>query len=374
MTSGPRPGREVAVVQSRVGVDGRSRVLATLIAMVNERGATPDLLTFSPEQEVERFRRFAGQPLAFVHRRMPRPPAARGYALAELALPQIIGRAFPAHRAYIALTDAPYHFPPTSHVLRYIAFPAHLARHIESRYQRQPLRAYGAFVAWRYGRAAGHPFGPGTWVANSEFTRAAATGAYGLSPREIDTVYGPVDLTPGPEPARKRAQVVSLGAFHPDKRQLDQIAVAASLPDVPFRMLGAIRSPRYFAACAARASEVGNVELVADASAATVRQALLHSAVFLHTKHNEHQGLSTVEGIASGCVPVVHDSGGQREVVPIPGLRFRTPQEAAAIIDRQVGEDGSPHLPELREHARRFGAAAFRAGMARHVDAALAAR
>lgn len=373
MTPGPRPRGDVAVVQSHVGVDGRSRVLAALIAMLNERGATPDLLTFSADEEVERFRRFAGQPLAFVHRRMPRPRAARGYALAELALPQVIGRALPAHRAYVALTDAPYHFPRTSHVLRYIAFPAHLARHIESRYRRQPLRSYGAFVAWRYGRAAGHALGPGTWVANSAFTREVAMGAYGLSPLEIDTVYGPVDLTPGRQPARKRAQVVSLGAFHPDKRQLDQIAIAARLPDVPFRLLGAIRSARYFAACRARARGVGNVELVADAGAAAVREALVDSAVFVHTKHNEHQGLSTVEGIASGCVPVVHDSGGQREVVPIPALRFRTPQEAAAIIGRQVGEEGSPYLAELSEHARRFGEQAFRSGMAAHVDAAMAA-
>jgi glycosyltransferase involved in cell wall biosynthesis len=36
---------------------------------------------------------------------------------------------------------------------------------------------------------------------------------------------------------------------------------------------------------------------------------------YVHCAENEHFGITIVEAMAAGCVPVVHDSGGPREIV-----------------------------------------------------------
>jgi glycosyltransferase involved in cell wall biosynthesis len=45
----------------------------------------------------------------------------------------------------------------------------------------------------------------------------------------------------------------------------------------------------------------------------------------------EHFGISIVEAMALGCIPVVHDSGGMREFVPTQ-YRYRTIEQAAEKI------------------------------------------
>lgn len=52
----------------------------------------------------------------------------------------------------------------------------------------------------------------------------------------------------------------------------------------------------------------------------------------LHCARHEHFGMAVAEMIAAGIVPVVHDSGGVRELVPLPELRFRRPADAAARL------------------------------------------
>jgi glycosyltransferase involved in cell wall biosynthesis len=49
----------------------------------------------------------------------------------------------------------------------------------------------------------------------------------------------------------------------------------------------------------------------------------------------EHFGISIVEAMSAGCLPVVPDSGGPREYVP-PNLRYRRIEEAAQIIERNI--------------------------------------
>jgi glycosyltransferase involved in cell wall biosynthesis len=59
-----------------------------------------------------------------------------------------------------------------------------------------------------------------------------------------------------------------------------------------------------------------------------MRDQMRASRFFLHSTRNEPFGVSTVQAIGMGCVPVVHDSGGQREVVLADQLRYRDVTEA----------------------------------------------
>jgi glycosyltransferase involved in cell wall biosynthesis len=64
------------------------------------------------------------------------------------------------------------------------------------------------------------------------------------------------------------------------------------------------------------------VSFLPNPSHAEVKQALAQTRFYVFPAVNEHFGMTTVEAIAMGAIPFVHDSGGQREIVPLDGLRF----------------------------------------------------
>ena len=44
---------------------------------------------------------------------------------------------------------------------------------------------------------------------------------------------------------------------------------------------------------------------------------ILHdSRIYVHLMEGEHFGIAPVEGLASGCVTIVHNSGGMKEFIP----------------------------------------------------------
>ena len=54
--------------------------------------------------------------------------------------------------------------------------------------------------------------------------------------------------------------------------------------------------------------------------------------VYFHPRIKEHFGISIVEAMASGLVPVVSDVGGHTEFVP-PKYHFHTLEYAADLVD-----------------------------------------
>lgn len=67
----------------------------------------------------------------------------------------------------------------------------------------------------------------------------------------------------------------------------------------------------------------------------------------------EHFGISIVEAMASGCLPVVHNSGGPPEFVP-DQYRYNTFQEAAEIVDAVI-DQWTPELGyKMARIAERF--------------------
>ena len=53
----------------------------------------------------------------------------------------------------------------------------------------------------------------------------------------------------------------------------------------------------------------------------------------MHPTLNEHFGISIVEAMALGCIPVVHDSGGPREFVN-EKFRYESVEEAAEKVEK----------------------------------------
>jgi glycosyltransferase involved in cell wall biosynthesis len=119
----------------------------------------------------------------------------------------------------------------------------------------------------------------------------------------------------------------------------------------------------YFRAVEAAAAS-GPVRLVTDAPVADLRRVLAGARVFWHAagfgvdpqaepERLEHFGMATVEAMAAGCVPLVPDLGGQREIVR-PG--------EDGFLCRDVGElaDETVRLAGDGERLRKLAASARR--------------
>jgi len=222
---------------------------------------------------------------------------------------------------------------------------------------------------WVYHLSRPHP--RHTLVCNSEFTRACLKQVYRL-PYEPLVIYPPVEL------ARFRCAVlehrrgvVTVGRFNPDKRQLEQILLAERLPHISFHIIGFVNEndAGYYEHCRAYVKEhgVNNVHLHPNAPLGRMVTLMQSSRYFLHTSINEPFGITTVQAIAAGCLPIVHDSGGQREIVPEPQLRFRSLDELPGILGRLDSltlNEISLWVHQLQEHVEsHFDAAIFRRKM-----------
>lgn len=168
-------------------------------------------------------------------------------------------------------------------------------------------------------------------------------------------IYPPVDLKESSIDINNYSNVVTIGSFHPEKRQLEQIRIASQLPEINFNIIGHITSKKYYNKCKNYISShsIDNVTLYPNCSYSSLIRILNKSTIFLHNKRYEHFGISTVEAIDSNCIPIVHNSGGQKEVVPLKKLRYDNIEEATNKIKRILNlkiKNQKFYVKKLKKH------------------------
>lgn len=176
-------------------------------------------------------------------------------------------------------------------------------------------------------------------VANSQFTRKAFLSYYDHVDfrREPIVVYPFADQPELPLPnAEGRVNAVaSLGRFCEAKGQMVQAQLASKAPEFEFWLMGhADPNNQYFNSIKeyVETNKLTNVKLLANLSFEEVQQRLRKASFFLHCNINEPFGITSVEGLLAGCLPIVHNSGGQKEVVPVEELRFDDVAELPAVL------------------------------------------
>lgn len=189
-------------------------------------------------------------------------------------------------------------------------------------------------------------------VANSQFTRRWVWRAWG---REASVVYPPVTLAEPPAGVRRVDRIIHVGRFFPRgqaahyKGQLELLDAFRRLPPTvregwELVFVGGVHpgAEELVAELADRARGLP-VRIVPDASRGQLWELLWGARIYWHAtgvgvperrapEVQEHFGISTVEAMAAGVVPVVIDQGGQREVVRdgVDGFRWRTIEELCA--------------------------------------------
>lgn len=201
----------------------------------------------------------------------------------------------------------------------------------------QKIKRYFKFLRDRYENLMKNTL----LLTNSEYTRKAISNAFNI---EAKILYPPVDVETFQEIALKSNQrdgmVLVISRIAPDKQIENAIEVARIMRG---RGIGKIMTiagnlhyydHQYYQQMKNMIADYDlsdYVSLQTNISFSRLIQLMQLAKVYFHPRIDEHFGISIVEAMASGLVPVVSNIGGHTEFVP-PKYHFHTLGHAADLI------------------------------------------
>jgi glycosyltransferase involved in cell wall biosynthesis len=201
-------------------------------------------------------------------------------------------------------------------------------------------------------------------LANSYYT---ASEIRKYSEKSVEVLYPPFPSSIsaiGKETYKmeKDNLVVTISRFDSNKLLERILLIAAQCnPKIRFAVIGRLCNPEtlaYLQVVTKRLGLTNRVKFYPDASAETKNSLLKKAKIYLHTMVGEHFGISIVEAMAFGCLPVVHNSGGMVEFVPAQ-YRYETVQEATDSVINAVNSWSPDKSEEMMRIAENFSIASF---------------
>ncbi|HJU35151.1 MAG TPA: glycosyltransferase [Nitrososphaera sp.] len=215
-------------------------------------------------------------------------------------------------------------------------------------------------------------------LTNSRFSREAIISAFpGLQPHIL---YPPVDTerfsSAYNQSIRNReAKVLVLSRFSPEKLIENAIRIAHILGGkIPFQITGSLAPANkpYFKRLQQMIEVHGLAQVISlspNASNEELVDSMSNCRVYLHTMIGEHFGVSIVEAMAAGLVPVVPGYGGCSEIVP-KDHQYDTLDEAANLIAKNAKHVNEETRMRMHEMAMHFSPSDFRKGMSMYIEQA----
>jgi len=191
-------------------------------------------------------------------------------------------------------------------------------------------------------------------ICNSKFTKQYIDKQYGVNSQVI---YPPVDIERFSS-SKKKNSIVSVGRFSVNKKQKEMAQffkkISLELPEWEFYLSGGLldHDKEYFEEVKSIIKE-DSVKLLPNISFEKIKRHYSEAKIYWHAvgfredeKKNpaamEHFGISTVEAMAAGCVPIVLNGGGQKEIIEHGknGFLWRNEKELIDYTLRIASDEG----------------------------------
>lgn len=185
-------------------------------------------------------------------------------------------------------------------------------------------------------------------ICNSNFTKDFIDQEFGVI---SGVIYPPIDLKKF-KSGTKRNIILSVGRFHNLKKQDVLISVfnKLKLNDWKLVLAGGLldQDQAYFDELDKSLSN--NIFLKPNISFLQLQKLYSEARIYWHgagygeksPEKMEHFGITTVEAMASGCIPVTFKGGGQKEIIKhgVNGYLWETTDDLAKYTQKLVGSTG----------------------------------
>ncbi len=193
-------------------------------------------------------------------------------------------------------------------------------------------------------------------VCNSNFTKNNLDKVF----RDKAIVIYPPVVTNNSIPTKKEKIILTVGRFHPSKKQNILIDAFRSITG-NWRLVcggGLLAADRSYFQSLQKKSIGLPIDLIPDVPFEKLQSLYEKAIIYWHAagfgeidpKLQEHFGISTVEAMSYGCIPVVYNGGGLVEIIKENenGFLWNTPEE---LIDKTRKIMSSPLLTKkLAQH------------------------
>lgn len=176
-------------------------------------------------------------------------------------------------------------------------------------------------------------------LVNSHFTGQEIKQYSG---KQALVLYPPyTSIIKAPKENEKENLVLTISRFEPNKK-LENIPKIASLTskNIKFAVVGRLYNKTTLTnleSSVKRLNLTNRVKFYPDLPIEQKIELLSKAKIYLHTMEGEHFGISIVEAMASGCIPIVHNSGGMKEFVPDRN-RYETIEAASKKVDLEISD------------------------------------
>jgi glycosyltransferase involved in cell wall biosynthesis len=116
--------------------------------------------------------------------------------------------------------------------------------------------------------------------------------------------------------SQRQKRIVYVARFIPVKRHEILKRLAADLPDYEFVSIGGLIEAEKEWFDRFKENQPSNYSVKTNLPGPELLKILQDSRIYVHLMEGEHFGIAPVEGLASGCVTLVHNSGGMKEFIP----------------------------------------------------------
>jgi glycosyltransferase involved in cell wall biosynthesis len=215
-------------------------------------------------------------------------------------------------------------------------------------------------------------------LTNSRFSREAIIQAFANVQPYV--LYPPVDIerfSPAYSQSinSREAKVLVVSRFSPEKLIENAIKIAHLLEGkIKFQIVGSLAPANrpYFKRLQQKIENYGlrqTVTLTPNASNEELIDSMSKSMIYLHTMIGEHFGVSIIEAMAAGLLPIVPAYGGCSEIVPTDH-QYRTVEEAADYIAKNAKYASDEKRLQMHEISRQFSPNNFRKAMGVYIEQA----
>lgn len=172
-------------------------------------------------------------------------------------------------------------------------------------------------------------------------------------------------------------KVLVIGRIAPEKQLETAIEVCRLLDaDIKMSIIGSFeqssRSFDYLRKMEKMIKQYGledRVRILVNQDKDELKKQMMTAKVYLHTKYDEHFGISIVEAISAGLIPIVPAHGGPMEYIP-KQYHYRRPMEAAELIKKYMDVPQSERMA-ISEIADKFSKDNFKLKIKKIVNYAL---